>query len=211
MFTIYDLHIAVNMNRTNSGRSPHFAGFRLPFTTSTYLGTRTRWMSIGAEVLSRNIRIFESKIAMWRYNWRFRRAFLNKMSPAVKTYCDYQGFFNLKIKPDMRDVLAKMSKISQHAGFLPRFRDGWHLWIYQHSKLVNLWLQCIEALFIFILYAVLASCLRTRTLCPWVSSGENRFTVFNRGLVFLRILPELVLCLPVIMRVASFGNTYCFV
>ena len=43
----------------NAGRSPHFAGFHLTFTTSTSLGTRTRWMSIGAEVLSRNRHIFE--------------------------------------------------------------------------------------------------------------------------------------------------------
>ena len=74
------------------GCSPHFAGFHLTFTTSTSWGTRTRWMSIGAEVLSRNRRIFESKIAKWRYHWRFRRAFSHKMSPHSKNYCDFQRF-----------------------------------------------------------------------------------------------------------------------
>ena len=59
---LHDGCIAVNMDIKNAGRSPHFAGFRLTFTASTYSGTRMRWMSIGTEVLSRNRRIFESKI-----------------------------------------------------------------------------------------------------------------------------------------------------
>ena len=42
----------------NAGPSPHFARY-LIVTTSTSRGTRTRWTSIGAEVLSRNRRIFE--------------------------------------------------------------------------------------------------------------------------------------------------------
>ena len=36
----------------------------LTFTTSTSRGTRTRWMSIGAKWLNRNIRIFGSKITI---------------------------------------------------------------------------------------------------------------------------------------------------
>ena len=40
----------------------------------------------------------------------------------------------------------------------------------------------------FILDAVLSPCSRTIALCHWVTCGENIFTVFNRGLVYPRIL-----------------------
>ena len=53
--------------KQNVGRSPHFAGFHLAFTTYKSCRTGTSWMSIGTEVLSRNRRLFESKIAKQRY------------------------------------------------------------------------------------------------------------------------------------------------
>ena len=45
------------------------------------------------------------------------------MDPCSENYCDFQQFV-LEIKPEMREVLAKMREISQNAGFLARLRGG---------------------------------------------------------------------------------------
>ena len=55
--------IPVNMDRKNPGRSPHFAGFHLTFATSTSSADHIWSLPTIEEVLSRNIRISESKIA----------------------------------------------------------------------------------------------------------------------------------------------------
>ena len=70
-------------------------------------------------------------MARWRYYWRFRRAFSNKMSPYSKNYCDFQRFLLFRKKARNAGRFRKnagMREISQNAGFPARLRDGWHLW-----------------------------------------------------------------------------------
>ena len=74
-----------------------FAGFHLTFTTSTHrhCRNRTKWMSIGEDVLSTNNRIFESKIPNFNGLATFTiidvfRAFFNKMYLCSENYCDFQ-------------------------------------------------------------------------------------------------------------------------
>ena len=77
-------------------------------------------MSIGAEVLSRNRRIFESKL-------RFHRVFSNKMSPYRKNYCDFQRFllFQNKARNAGRSRKnAGMREINRNAGLPARLWDG---------------------------------------------------------------------------------------
>ena len=76
-------------------------------------------------------RIFVSKvtlIALWRYQWRFRRAFSNKMSPYSSNYCDFQRFLLFRNKARNAGRSGKnagMREISQNAGFPARLWDGW--------------------------------------------------------------------------------------
>ena len=46
------------------------------------------------------------------------------MSPTVKIISILSDFGYFEIKPEMRDVLAKMREISQNAGFPARLREG---------------------------------------------------------------------------------------
>ena len=64
-------------------------------------------------IFSDFLRICESKVA-----------FSIKLSPySLKKESILSDFCYFKIKPEMRDVLAKMREISQNAGFAARLRD----------------------------------------------------------------------------------------
>ena len=60
------------------------------------------------------------------------QALSNNMSPTVRTKClrtakliaILSDLCYFEIKPEMRDVLAKMREMSQNAGFPARLRDG---------------------------------------------------------------------------------------
>ena len=79
----------------NAGRSPHYGGFHVTFTTLTSWWTGTRWMSIGAEMLIRNRHILESKTARRCSHWRFHWAFSNKMSSTVKIIASFSDFWRI--------------------------------------------------------------------------------------------------------------------
>ena len=54
----------------------------------------------------------------------FAELFLTKCLRTVKIIAIFSDSCYFEIKPEMRDVLAKMREISQNAGFPARLRDG---------------------------------------------------------------------------------------
>ena len=81
------------MDWKKCGRSPHFAGFHLTFTTSHLEEPERGGCLFGAEVISRNRRVFESKIAIGDaiidvIAELFRTEF--SCTKTSENYCDFQ-------------------------------------------------------------------------------------------------------------------------